>query len=55
MKPGRVNSSVVIAPAGDDEGTVVDSGRKIDPRSLRRDGTGVSWLEGGVRRSAPLP
>jgi hypothetical protein len=48
---------VFVVPAGHDEegeGKLVDSGRSIDPLSLRRDGDRATWLKGGKRRSASL-
>jgi hypothetical protein len=33
---------------------VIDSGSDVDPRSLRRHGSRVSWVKGGVARSAEL-
>jgi hypothetical protein len=55
----RVGSrrDVFVVPAGSDEegeGTLVDSGRSIDPLSLRRDGDRATWLKDGKRRSASL-
>jgi hypothetical protein len=53
-KPGRSKNHVVVAPMGDDKGTIVDTGRQVDPASLRLQGDRVSWVKNGKRRSAPL-
>jgi hypothetical protein len=48
---------VFVVPTGSDgegEGKLVDSGRSIDPLSLRRDGDRATWLKDGKRRSASL-
>jgi hypothetical protein len=55
LKPGRVNSYVVVVPAGKDHRKVVAKGRHIDPLSLRGEGDSVSWVKNGKRHTAPLP
>jgi hypothetical protein len=56
VRVGR-RRDVFVVPKGFDEegdGRLVDSGRKIDALSLRRDGDRATWVRDGKRRSASL-
>jgi hypothetical protein len=53
VRPGSPDV-VYSLPRGSREPTALDRNSHIDPRSLRRDGKVISWVDGGVRRSAPL-
>lgn len=46
--------NVYSVKAGSRDRVRLDSGRDIDPSSLRRKGTRVTWVAGGKVRSAPL-
>lgn len=46
---------VMLLGATEPHAHVLDSGRGIDPSSLRRHGSMISWLHDGKRRSATLP
>ena len=57
----RIARGVVVAAevrrrahGPDRRSVLLDSGSDIDPRSLRRHGSRVSWVKGGVARSAAL-
>ncbi len=51
---GPVGYEVLGAPRKG-HAVLMDHGAGIDPRSLALGGGRLSWLDGGVRRSAPLP
>ena len=53
LRPGALDSVILIPPGMASPVTTVAAGRAIDPRSLRGHGSHFSWLDGGRRRRAP--
>jgi hypothetical protein len=54
LKPGRAGKRVFKVEAGTSDVTKLDSGRAIDPRSIRVADGQVTWRNGADVRSAPL-
>jgi hypothetical protein len=54
-KRRRLTDVTVSAAPPVGNAVVLDEGLAIDPSSLRRSGSTVSWIDGGVRRTAPMP
>jgi hypothetical protein len=52
-RPGHLDR-VYKLDSGSDQRVTLDSGRAIDPHSLRRQGSKISWLDGGRLRHATL-
>lgn len=50
---GMANTPEVRIVIGD-SGEVIDSGEGIDPSSLELEGSVLSWIKDGIRRTAPL-
>ena len=55
VRAGLSENSVFAVAAGSTTPVELASGRTIDPRSVRLRAGRVSWVQDGVRRSAPLP
>ena len=51
---GRSYNRVLTRSAGSTESQVVDGGSDIYPRSLKLDGSNITWRAGPERRSAPI-
>lgn len=54
VRPGRFDRVIAVGSRSEHR-KVLDEGRDIDPSSLRRAGTRLSWKRGGKRRTAKLP
>ncbi|HVF77596.1 MAG TPA: hypothetical protein VNA28_04815 [Solirubrobacteraceae bacterium] len=54
LRPGALDSVVLIHPGLAHRLTLVAAGTSIDPASLRGEDTHFSWIERGVRRRAPF-
>lgn len=52
LRPGALDSVVLIHPGLAHRLTLVAAGTAIDPTSLRGEDTGFSWVQAGVRRRA---
>lgn len=55
VRAGDRDSVLIAGPGRKGKTRRVARGRNIDPSSLSRRGGRVSWVQGGRRRSAPLP
>lgn len=51
---GTHRHGVQVLTSGRTQARVLDSSRNVDPHSLRRNGSKVTWTDGGSKRSATL-
>ena len=55
VRAGRSDNAVFAVAAGSTTPVQLASSRTIDPLSVRLRNGRVSWVQGGERRSAPMP
>lgn len=55
VRPGRGRTWVMRKIVGSGKAEVLDTGRHIDPSSLRLSGQRLTWREAGRRKTRPLP